>query len=103
MYVPFITPTVPPATPGPYKTTGYATVHAQSKRRHTLQYPQRKDGTPVMDLTGVTFSAYYPSNERRSKSKSKESVRWAPSPTDAVVDGYEAYFDLPGPMGWLCE
>jgi hypothetical protein len=100
MYIPFITPTIPAATPGRFKSIGYATVYAASRTRHTVPYPQRADGTPVMDLHGVTFAVYYPSS-MRPPPRSARNVGWAPRPTDAVVDGYQAYFDIRY-TGWLC-
>jgi hypothetical protein len=109
MYIPLITPTIPPATPGPYKSTGFALLHAPSATRYTLPYPQLEDGSPVMDLTGVTLAIYYPcTNSLVENTNSctgghkKRNMSWAPMPTDAVVDGYNAYFDIRG-TGWLCK
>lgn len=99
MYIPLITPTIPPATPGAFKSTGYATVHAQSNVPYKLEYPQL-DGRPIMDLDGVSFAVYYPSNI--SPEKKPNSVPWCPRPVGAVVDGYRAYFDLPVGLGFLC-
>lgn len=113
-YIPLISSTLPSATPGPYKTIGYALVRAPAREwslpSPTFKAPSKRAGEPALRVRGSTWAVYYPAtswNEVASKSdsgaassegratempKDEATVQWMPEPVGGVLSGYDRYF-----------
>lgn len=119
-YIPLLSSTLPPATPGPYKTVGYAVVRAPARAwclpSPVFRAPSKRAGEPALRVCASTWAAYYPA-ERPSTSEasrlagrdgspngsvpsSDETVQWMPEPVEGILSGYNRYFG--SSASWLC-
>ena len=102
-FSPLITSGLPAATPGPFKSTGYAFLRHPPLRPFVHSQPTL-EGKPALEIKEVAYAVYYPCTPPVRGWfgwATRKDAYWFPEPVGETVIGYERFVGRKG-LGWIC-
>ena len=97
---PIFSQILPPSTPGPHKSIGYAYFRGGVSNPHSTPSPKLvSTGKPALVVEQVGYSVFYPCDEGLKRGR---GIGWFPEPVREMTLGYEKFIGRKG-VSWLRE